>query len=241
MNQAVINGTNFLNKFLKSGAIVGLGGQKIKTQDGHHEFDHLLMINFQSDSEIKNALGELYPPYQLFLNRRSFGDHNQHEHIFGLINLISKKLLLIGIGRKCYPFFNDAESGKVVDWHVEKDISARAIFSSNTESINVLDEFFVGDNQKNARQFIEDIINIGAMIREREGLQLLPYEIEETAWAEGKERAKALEEFGLEESQFEEILEQYKNIDSSIEDSLSFINNYFPDLDESLINSDDFM
>lgn len=240
IKHSTADGVSFLNEFLKTGSIVGASGNKFETLDGKYKFDPLMILYLQDQSGMKNALAQIYPPYEALLNRKSIGGHSLHEHTFGLLNLYSKKLLLIGLGRNCYPFVNDAESGEEYSWPSREDLSARAVLSNLVDSDKSFEKFFIGDHKNTARTFFDHVANIGAMVRSRENLGITPYDIEETAYKDGVEKEQALEDLGMDEHEFAEILNNYNAIELSIKESLEFINQYFPKIDESDINSDDF-
>lgn len=233
-------GLKFLKKYLKSGGIQNIGGIKIALPDKEFQCEHLLMIHLSADDSIRGDLADTYPPFKKFIGAKSAIGHELHQHEFALLNLLSKKILLFGLGRKCQVFMNDGESGSELSWDHANHLSASAVFGSQSSSANGLETYFDGDITGLARDFIAHVVNIGDQIREREYLPILPYLIEEISFAKGEERAQALEEEGVDEAEFIDIENSYKQIEKSIQHSLIFINKFFPKIEEETLNSEDF-
>jgi hypothetical protein len=235
------HGLKFLQKYLQSGGIQNIGGIKISLPDKEFQCDHLLMIHLSADDSIRGDLADTYPPFKKFIGAKSAMGHELHQHEFALLNLLSKKILLFGLGRKCQVFMNDGESGSELSWDHANHLSASAVFRSQSSSANGLETYFDGDITGLARDFIAHVVSIGEKIREREYLPIVPYWIEEISSYEGKERADALEDQGVDEDEFVSIENDYRDIESTITNSLCFINQYFPDIDEGTLNSADFV
>ena len=234
-------GLKFLQKYLQSGGIQNIGGMKISLPDKEFQCDHLLMIHLSADDSIRGDLADTYPPFNKLIGTKSAMGYELHQHEFALLNLLSKKILLFGLGRKCQVFMNDGDSGSELSWDQTNHLSASAVFGAQASGANGLETYFDGDKTGLARDFIEHVMSIGDKIREREYLPIVPYWIEEISSYEGQERSDALEDHGVDEDEFVSLKNHYDDIESSITESLCFINQYFPDIDEGTLNSEDFI
>lgn len=233
-------GLNFLRTYLASGSIKEIGGVKVSMLNKGFKCDHLLMVHLGADSILKKDLAEIYPPFLQFCNRKSFNGHDMHEHEFALINLLSKKILLFGLGRKCEIFMHDTESGEPLIWGIQNPLSASTVFNSNDVQPQSFDAYFEGDSNQSAKLFVQHVANVGSQIRDREYLPIVPYYIEEISASIGQDREQLLEEQGIDEDEFFEIEKSYAQVEKSIKESLTYINQFFPEIYEETLNSDDF-
>jgi hypothetical protein len=233
-------GTKFLKNYIDSGAIAPIKGQKVLSEIPLLKFDHLMLVNLNDASNIKDDLKDLYQPYGKFVNQLNSFNVLNHEHDFALINLLTQKILLIGLGRKCHLFCNDCLLGDELNWDEKTTLNASQVFSTQTATTATFDPYFFGDTNNVAKNFVKNFCNIGSQIREREFLDVTPYDIERILDADEDEMLEILEELGIELDEFQYAHKKLIEIEKSLMASLKFINKYFPDLTEEDLNSDDF-
>jgi hypothetical protein len=234
-------GTKFLKTYIDTGAIAPIKGHKVLTEISRLKFDHLMLINLNDASNIKDDLKDLYPPFGNFLNQLNLFNVLNHEHDFALINLLTQKILLIGLGRKCRIFCNDCLLGYELNWAEKTGLNASQVFTTKTATTAAFEPYFFGDTNNVAMNFVEHFCNIGSQIREREFLDITPYDIDRILNSDEEEKLEILEELGIELDDFQYAHKKLIEIEKSLMASLKFINKYFPDLREEDLNSEDFL
>jgi hypothetical protein len=120
---------------------------QVEKSHGKDIYGHMLILHLVDESDAAiNELIEIYKPFENVLNAKNrFGDIN-HNPDFLFINLNTKQILSVGLGRKNRLFLTDVESNQVINYsHREHNISAEAIFCKKNktyfEIFTALDEF----------------------------------------------------------------------------------------------------
>lgn len=201
---------------------------------------HLLVISTSLHlHKVSELLLSVHPAFTA-----CFGDkapHHKPDLIF--INLATKQILCIGLGRKNYFFGTaiEAEDVKISDGNVREVTRTNTDSSSNEPTLTYMREFMKYDYANVVQNLIEALYEFGVCARNWDQLPLTPDQIEEIidqgpdddGMYDIDDQLMSLEDARGVIAEFEEINDWGK-------ENLSAIQAFFPDLEWADLNTQDY-
>ena len=194
--------------------------------------NHMLLIMCDRESGAKTLVNDLVNVYPRFKAQLIDRDKDIYfEPSFVLINLATKKMLTVGLGRNANLFMVDVETNQSVSLNNPNDISAQALFGGQDTSY--LKEFLRLDHSGLIYAFLSNVYELGKSIYIQEN-ELTGYQYEELCMAEINEDGE-FEVDGDMYSQEErdELISSYENYESVISDRKRYITQFFPSMEFS--------
>ncbi len=255
---AYIGGTSLANKFISkyssSGHLLDLYSDawisKNKDFDGMSIADfkkydakfgtdyrnHILLISTDwyedSESNFSEDLAQVFPKYKNQL--RNYSDHVYFDPNFVLINLATKQMLAVGLGRNNRCFMNDVSSNSSVFMNLPNDLSAQAVFGKKDKTY--FSDFLRLDHAGIVYKFLFTLNEIGPLVYTRDS-ECTPALYDELLMAEPDEDG-VYEVYGdtFSEEDRNELIKVYEKLNQKVIIHEEFLMRFFPNLDFGSLN-----
>jgi len=214
--------------------------EKFDAENGIQYRSHLLTIYIgDSNTELIEDLSNLYLPFKRLFSLKS--DHGSwlHSPDFLIINLITREILCVGLGRKNRSF--DFELHRYLSLRTTNDEKNILLPSfDGTKSVDCSDEFFALDHHSVSKKIITTVEELGEVYYEYDNLP----GNSDVMVTRKKDGLYYLDDFddadGMTKNEVKELENEYKNCSESIDDSLNLLKEFFPNIEDWDLNTGDY-
>jgi hypothetical protein len=201
---------------------------------------HLLTIYVgDRNKELVEDLSNLYLPFKRLFSLNSAHGSWLHSPDFLIVNLITREILCVGLGRKNRSF--DFELHRYLSLRTtndEKNIQLQEIDGS--KSIDCSDEFFALDHYSISKKIINTLEELGEHYYEYDNLP----GNSDVMVTRKKDGLYYLDDFedadGMTKNEVKELENEYKNCSESIDDCLNLLKEFFPTIEDWDLNTGDY-
>ncbi len=199
---------------------------------------HLLFINVDSlNDDLRKALIEVYKPLANLI------DAGKHNPDFLIINLFTKQVLCIGLGRKNRLFSIDAATGKTVN------AFGLLGLTSTEEDVGYIDRFTQHDVYECVSDLVHALYKLGLAMYNNDGMMANQEQIEYTLDSGpnqlGVYQLKSTEDEILDDEEYSKeqlvgLLNEINEYQAEEDNSMKTINIFFPDCYQGDLNTGDY-
>ena len=224
------------------GKYKGLDGMSIsdfKKYDAKYGTDyrnHMLLISCDwyenPKSNFSEDLLKVFPKYKYQL--RNHSEHVYFDPSFVLINLATKQMATIGLGRKNRFFMTDVETNADISLNLPNDISAQALFGGGDR--NYISNFLKLDHAGIVYKFLATLNEMGNLVYSRD-CDCTPYLYEELRYAEPDEEGLyEIDGDSYSEPERNEMVTTHEQLNKKIKAHEGFLMHFFPPLEFDALN-----
>jgi hypothetical protein len=190
---------------------------------------HLLTIYLGDENqELLKDMADLYEPFNICLNSEGRYGGWSHKPDFVFINLNTKEILCIGLGRK----------NRIFHFELHKYISS--LNSQDKIDLNVSDEFAQLDYWSIVKNTLKEVEILGSNFFEHCNLRGNADVYVEINNDDGLYYFEGEDEDGLTEEEVEELRAEYEKYDEWIDDSIRELREFFPMIEDWELSTGDF-
>jgi len=190
--------------------------------------NHLIFIFIDEyKKDIHEKLKTIYPPLQKIFGQGHLPD-------FLLLNLYTKQMLCVGLGRKNRLFIIDAKSGKA--------INAFDLIGTSDDT-KYMDKFLENDAYESVSDLIHALHDLSIAMYEYDHLpgndELVAFALEEENTRDGLHYIEGDDE-GYTTEQINEFLGKYQQYQALEDEAMRMIKVFFPQCERSELNTGDY-
>jgi hypothetical protein len=187
---------------------------------------HMLAIYIgHEDEEMLNELSDIYPPFKQLFSLSGHSDSGLHKPDFLLLNLATKEILCVGLGRKNREFH----------YELHKYLQRK-----NGESTDCSEKFFELDHYEIAERTITETESFGLNLYEFDNL---PGNADFFVVKNDSDGLYYLEDFdedGMTEEEVAQLESSYAQCIEGMDESISLLREIFPEVDDSELSTGDY-
>lgn len=204
---------------------------------------HLLFVHVDDyKKDIRKSLVELYEPLASLI------DSEKHNPDFLLINLYTKQVLCIGLGRKNRLFMIDAATGKSVNAFglLGRSISSDLMFGEDSD---YMARFIEHDIYESVSDFVNAVYELGVAMYSYDNMAGSLEEIEHTVNSGPNENGvyqlknwdnEIIDEEEYSKEQMDAMLNEINEYQAQEDESMKIINIFFPQCERGELNTGDY-
>jgi hypothetical protein len=204
---------------------------------------HLLFVHVDDyKKDMHKSLVELYEPLANLI------DSGKHKPDFLLINLYTKQVLCIGLGRKNRLFMIDAPTGKSVNAFglLGSSISCDLIFGEDSD---YMARFIEHDIYESVSDFVNAVYELGVAMYSYDNMEFNLEQIENALASEPNEDGEyhledgsglVNEDEGFTKNSLLSMVEQINAYQAQEDESMKMINIFFPQCERGELNTGDY-
>lgn len=204
---------------------------------------HLLFVHVDDyKKDMRKSLVELYEPLASLI------DSGKHNPDFLLINLYTKQVLCIGLGRKNRLFLIDAATGKSVKAFglLGSSISSDLMFGEDSD---YMARFIEHDIYESVADFINAVYELGVAMYSYDNMAGNLEEIEHTVHSGPNENGvyqlknwddEIIDEEEYSKEQMDAMLNEINEYQAQEDESMKIINIFFPQCERCELNTGDY-
>lgn len=187
---------------------------------------HMLTIYIgNEDEEMLNELSNIYPPFKQLFNLSGHSDTGLHKPDFLLVNLATKEILCVGLGKENRAFRYELH---------------KYLLQKNGESKDCSEKFFELDHYEIAERVITEAESFGFNLYEFDNL---PGNADVFVVKNDSDGLYYLEDFdedGMTEQEVTQLESSYAECSEGMNESLTLLREFFPQVDDSELSTGDY-
>jgi len=197
---------------------------------------HMLLIDCEwyesQESNFSKDLINVFPKYKDQL--RDYSENVYYDPSFILINLVTKQMLAVGLGRKNGLFMTDVETNVSVELNSSNNLGAQALFGNLDKAY--LANFLKLDHAGVVYKFLASLQEMGAMVysRDCDCTEYLFYELQNSEPDEDGMFEVDGDTYSDEERS--ELIENFEQCQKVIKVHEDYLMSFFPNIDFCVIN-----